>query len=117
SRNPLFQVMLDVQESATDTVSLPGLSVSPYQIDPQAAKVDLLFGFEEDPTSGITGRLEYSLDLFTPSTASAIVSRLLRVLDAVISDPSQPITSISVLDSVDLARLSLVNSTSRTLPV
>ncbi|MFD1052603.1 condensation domain-containing protein, partial [Kibdelosporangium lantanae] len=85
SRNPLFQVMLDVQEATTDTVSLPGLEVSPYQIDPRAAKVDLLFGFTEHPTDGVTGRLEYSLDLFTEETAAAIVARLLRVLDAVVA--------------------------------
>jgi amino acid adenylation domain-containing protein/non-ribosomal peptide synthase protein (TIGR01720 family) len=116
SRNPLFQVMLDVQEATTDTVSLPGLSVSPYQIDPRAAKVDLLFGFTEHPTDGVTGRLEYSLDLFTEETAAAIVARLLRVLDAVAADPSRPITDIDVLDQPERDRLDALNTTSRPAP-
>ncbi|HWM05949.1 MAG TPA: condensation domain-containing protein, partial [Actinophytocola sp.] len=71
NRNPLFQVMLDVQEASRETVSLPGLEVTPQQIEPGTAKVDLLFGFEEhraaDGTpAGVRGRLEFSHDLFEP---------------------------------------------------
>nr|WP_033438617.1 non-ribosomal peptide synthetase [Saccharothrix sp. NRRL B-16314] len=97
-RNPLFQVMLDVQQATTETVSLPGLAAEPYQIDPRSAKVDLLFGFEEDPEQGIRCRLEYSLDLFEPATAEAMARRFLRVLKAVVVEPDQPIDRIDVLE-------------------
>jgi amino acid adenylation domain-containing protein/non-ribosomal peptide synthase protein (TIGR01720 family) len=116
-RNPLFQVMLDVQQANTETVSLPGLAAEPYQIDPRSAKVDLLFGFEEDPEQGIRCRLEYSLDLFEPATAEAMARRLLRVLDAVVVEPDQPIDQIDVLEPGERERwVQDFNDTARPRP-
>ncbi|HEY0697257.1 MAG TPA: condensation domain-containing protein, partial [Micromonospora sp.] len=121
-RNPLFQVMMDVQEASRETVELPGLTVAPQQIEPGTAKVDLLFGVEEHRTAdgspgGVVGRLEYSLDLFERGTAEAMVRRLLRVVDAVLADPEQSIDAIEVLDPAERHKLLVgLNDTTRELP-
>ncbi|MBM0274422.1 non-ribosomal peptide synthetase [Micromonospora tarensis] len=121
-RNPLFQVLLDIQEASRTEVSLPGLTVRPQQIDPRTAKVDLLFGFEEQTgdggtPAGILGRLEYSLDLFDPATAEALVRRLLLVVDAVVGDPDRPIDGVDVLTPGERHHLLVeVNDTARPVP-
>ena len=44
------------------------------------------------------GVLEYSLDLFDQAAAEQITARLVRVLEAAVSDPGQPVSAIEVLD-------------------
>ncbi|MFF2650666.1 amino acid adenylation domain-containing protein [Streptomyces sp. NPDC058045] len=104
SRNPLFQVMMDVQKPAESTLELPGLVTAPQQVDPGVTKMDLLFGFDErltgqDAPDGIGGRLEYSTALFDRSTAEAMSVRLLRVLEAFAADPECRVDGIDLLSA------------------
>ncbi|GCB53365.1 siderophore biosynthesis non-ribosomal peptide synthetase modules [Streptomyces sp. NL15-2K] len=102
ARNPLFQVMMDVQTPAESHLELPGLLTTPQQVDPGVTKIDLLFGLDErsaghEAAAGISGRLEYSTDLFDRATIEAMSARLLRVLDAFTADPGQRVADIDVL--------------------
>ncbi|MET8091481.1 amino acid adenylation domain-containing protein [Micromonospora sp. NPDC005220] len=102
ARNPLFQVMMDVQTPAESTLELPGLSTTPQQVDPGVTKIDLLFGLDErsaghEAAAGISGRLEYSTDLFDRATIETMCARLVRVLEAFTADPEQRIADIDVL--------------------
>ncbi|MFD7235848.1 amino acid adenylation domain-containing protein [Streptomyces syringium] len=100
-RNPLFQVELGVQESAGDEPDFPGLAVAVEPVG--AASVPFDLSFELNATSGasgpagIFGRLDYSTELFDPSTARALVERLLRVLRQVAADPSIPLSDLDIL--------------------
>ncbi|MGH8920615.1 MAG: AMP-binding protein, partial [Actinomycetes bacterium] len=123
SRNPLFQVMLDVDTAQSATLSLPGRTAVPQQVDPGLIKVDLVFGAEEslrtDGTpAGIAARLEYSRDLFDRETVEVIGERLLRLLDAAAADPRRPVSRLDTL-SADERRRILVefnDTTSGTAP-
>ena len=107
ARNPLFQVMLVLQNTASATggvsLDLPGLAVAGMPAGDGAAKVDLALNLAEqhDGTgapAGMRGILEYSLDLFDQAAAGQVTARLVRVLQAVAADPGQPVSAIDVLD-------------------
>ncbi|MEV4434130.1 amino acid adenylation domain-containing protein [Streptomyces sp. NPDC049555] len=104
ARNPLFQVMMDVQTPAESTLELPGLAATPQQVDPGVTKIDLLFGLDErsaghEAPAGIGGRLEYSTDLFDRATIEAMSGRLVRVLEAFTADSATRVADIDVLTS------------------
>ncbi|GKQ38417.1 hypothetical protein ALMP_49490 [Streptomyces sp. A012304] len=110
ARNPLFQVMMDVQTPAESTLELPGLVTAPQQVDPGVTKIDLLFGLDErsaghEAAAGIAGRLEYSTDLFDRATIEAMSARLLRVLEAFTADPGQRVGDIDVLTAPERQRV------------
>ncbi|MGH3157169.1 MAG: non-ribosomal peptide synthetase, partial [Streptosporangiaceae bacterium] len=84
---------------------LPGLSVAIEQVANSTAKFDLQFGLvERESESGIGGGVEYSAAQFDRETAELITARLVRLLDAVASDPGQRISQIDILGPGERAR-------------
>ncbi|MET9567055.1 amino acid adenylation domain-containing protein [Streptomyces tauricus] len=109
-RAPFFQVMMAVQNVPQADVTLPGLVVDARPGEPNTAKLDLDFQVVELPDEagapgGMIGGLTYATDLFDHSTAETLVSRLLRVLDAVTADPARPVARIDLLDHAERQRL------------
>ncbi|MEU2122605.1 non-ribosomal peptide synthase/polyketide synthase, partial [Nocardia niwae] len=98
ARHPLFQVMLDWQNTARTELELPGLAVSRLDIDTGTAKFDLHLTVAEEPDgSGLAALFEYATDLFDPATVASFALRLRRVLDAVVADPEVALEEIDVL--------------------
>uniref|UniRef100_UPI00389A948C condensation domain-containing protein n=1 Tax=Streptomyces jumonjinensis TaxID=1945 RepID=UPI00389A948C len=93
SRNPLFQVMLALQNVPSVQWQLPGLEVSPLPSQSDAAaRFDLSVDFAEERSavgqpSGLSGSILYSTDLFEERTVRALADRLVRVLEQVAADP------------------------------
>ncbi|MFE9045004.1 amino acid adenylation domain-containing protein [Streptomyces sp. NPDC007818] len=107
ARHPLYQVQLSYdnndQASAATGVALPGLRASRRSVDTDTAKFDLVFSFAEqlrgsDGTRSLTASVGYSADLFDEETVRTLAGRLLRVLEAVIADPTKRIGQLDVLD-------------------
>ncbi|MEU8824340.1 amino acid adenylation domain-containing protein [Streptomyces sp. NPDC048636] len=110
SRNPLFQVMMDVQTPSESTLELPGLTATPQQVDPGVTKIDLLFGLDEraaerGAVTGIDGRLEYATDLFDRDTVERLADRFVRLLDAVTAEPDRPLSGIGLLTAAERERV------------
>ncbi|MDL4774583.1 non-ribosomal peptide synthetase [Actinomadura xylanilytica] len=86
ARHPLFQVMLTLQNGPEAVVELPGLTVAVEPVDAGVAKFDLEFMLERrrDGAPGLTGTLEYALDLFDRGTAGRLAGWYLRVLEAAV---------------------------------
>ncbi|WP_432587791.1 amino acid adenylation domain-containing protein [Streptomyces sp. HD1123-B1] len=106
SRNPLFQVMMDVQTPSESTLELPGLTATPQQVDPGVTKIDLLFGLDERAAdrgapTGIDGRLEYATDLFDRDTVERMADRFVRLLEAVTAAPDQPLSTVGLLTAAE----------------
>ncbi|MFF4035396.1 amino acid adenylation domain-containing protein, partial [Streptomyces sviceus] len=89
SRHPLFQVMLVLENPDGYRFTLPGLETEAEELPTGTAPFDLLFSFTEHyaadgSATGITGRLEFTTDLFLPGTAELIAQRFQALLaDAV----------------------------------
>ena len=108
SRNPLFQVMLGFQTFSPElTAGSQAGSIDRVRLRRGGwSRFDLSFDFFElrapgAPPQGIHGTLHYASDLFDQETAERIVTRLLRLVDAVVADPHQPIERIDLLEPAD----------------
>ncbi|NUP26471.1 MAG: amino acid adenylation domain-containing protein, partial [Nocardia sp.] len=104
AHHPLFQVMLAFQNLATTDFELPDLSVSAVEADTGTSLFDLQVTVSDShdaagaPT-GISGGITYATDLFDEATATSIVDRLLRLLDAMATDPGRTVHDVDLLDA------------------
>ena len=94
--NPLFQVMFALQNLPLDTLTLPGLTLSPVKLDLASAKVDLTLWIREHP-DGLKAALAYNVDLFAQPTAARILEHFQRLLQCIVANPSQRISQLPVL--------------------
>ncbi|MEV0119910.1 amino acid adenylation domain-containing protein, partial [Streptomyces sp. NPDC050844] len=111
SRNPLFQVMLALQNIPEAEWQLPGLRVTPLPpVAELPARFDLAVtlgerrGADGSP-AGLGGGILYAADLFDESTVRALGDRLVRVLEQVAADPQVRLSEIDVLDAGERARV------------
>ncbi|MGY5035977.1 amino acid adenylation domain-containing protein [Streptomyces sp. 900116325] len=111
SHHPLFQVMLAfLQATDDDRLALPGLAADWHDVLTHTAKFDLDFGMTERHTAdrapaGIDAHIEYLSDLFDHDTVVTIADRLLRFLETVVADSTQPIGAVDVLGEGERAAL------------
>ncbi|MEV0695178.1 amino acid adenylation domain-containing protein [Streptomyces sp. NPDC050388] len=113
ARHPVFQTMLtfnNTDRRPGDGLRLPGLDAESLSADTGTAKFDLLFSFAErydtdGRPSGLGAGLEFSTDLFDPDTAETLVTRLLRLLDAVTAAPDRAIGDVPLLDDEERGRV------------
>ncbi|MBD2245043.1 non-ribosomal peptide synthetase [Nostoc sp. FACHB-888] len=89
--NPLFQVWFTLQNIATPdiqklTLSLPDLTLSPFETNKQRSPFDLGLLVSEQ-TEGISGCFEYKTDLFEPSTIVRMTEHLETLLQCVVTQP------------------------------
>ncbi|MFJ2960657.1 amino acid adenylation domain-containing protein, partial [Streptomyces sp. NPDC087270] len=109
ARNPLFQVMLALQNVPEAQWDLEGLSVE--QIPPVtdfAARFDLSLSLSErrlddGAVDGLRGGLLYAADLFDEGTVRGLVERLVRVLEQVAADPRVRLSGVAVVGEVERA--------------
>jgi len=115
SRHPIFQVLLAVNQGGPD-LSLPGLSVEEIETAKTSARVDLsliLFEREDD----VDMVWEYSTDLFDAETVERLIASFLKLLEAVVSDPSLELPELPVLADADRDKLLVEwNETAREYP-
>jgi acyl-CoA synthetase (AMP-forming)/AMP-acid ligase II/acyl carrier protein len=87
SHNPLFQVMFIFQNATIPTVELPGLTLSPQEVDGGTSKFDLKLSLWET-TEGLAGSLEYKTDLFNAATIAMMADQLECLLCQVTAQPT-----------------------------
>ncbi|WP_278261443.1 non-ribosomal peptide synthase/polyketide synthase [Nocardia sp. AG03] len=104
ARHPLFQVMLDFQNTATTTLELAGLVATELEIDTHTAKFDLHLTLRETGDR-LLARFEYATDLFDARTITDFSTRLLRMLETVSADPSVVIGDIDLLGAAERTRI------------
>ncbi|MFI0482829.1 amino acid adenylation domain-containing protein [Actinomadura sp. 9N215] len=102
SRNPLFQVMLNVLVMPAVADLLPGLTAEMEAVRTPTAKVDLTFTLTEHfgpaaRPAGLGVDVAYALDLFDRETAEALAGGLVRVLEAAAAAPDVAVSRMEVL--------------------
>ncbi|MFF3195077.1 non-ribosomal peptide synthase/polyketide synthase [Streptomyces misionensis] len=122
ARQPLFQVLLALQNVPGTEFALSGLTAEIFPVRTPTAMFDLGFHLLErggtgGPAEGIVGRVEYSTDLFDATTVEALVARWLRLLASVAADPDRPLSRIDVLTAEERHDLLVArNDTARPVP-
>ncbi|MER0242572.1 amino acid adenylation domain-containing protein, partial [Streptomyces sp. HSW2009] len=95
ARHPLFQVMLVFQNLSDETVTLPGLDVTPLGADPGISRFDLGFTLAERPGGqGIAGLLHFQSALFDEATARALADRFVALVDRLAAAPDAPLDRV-----------------------
>src|SRR6266542_1916576 len=106
ARNPLFQVMLAVQNTAPAALELAGVDAAMLPVGSPGAKfdLDLTLGevFDEDGRpAGLRGSVTAAADLFDLATAEMVARRFVMVLAAVAGDPLVRVHQLEILGEAE----------------
>ncbi|MBB5867084.1 amino acid adenylation domain-containing protein [Allocatelliglobosispora scoriae] len=102
ARQPLFQVMLVLQNNAEAKLALGDLDVTDESFDLTVAKFDLTVTLEERAAAGgLNGWVEYATDIIDRATAQQIADRFVRLVDAVAADPHTPIGRVELMSDAE----------------
>jgi hypothetical protein len=94
SYTPLFQVMVVLQNAPLGGLELEGLKVEHVEVGGAAtAKFDLTL-FMEETQQGLAGSLEYSTDLFNPSTIGRLVNHFKLILHIISTRPEVRLSAL-----------------------
>ncbi|MEG4119910.1 amino acid adenylation domain-containing protein [Microcoleus sp. N9_B4] len=104
SYHPLFQVMFVLQNAPTEQLLLPGVVVTPLDIESVTAKFDLLLSLEEG-AAGLKGLLEYNTDLFDTPTMTRMVGHFQILLEGVATNPRRRISELPLLKAAEQQQL------------
>jgi amino acid adenylation domain-containing protein len=106
SRNPLFQVSMQVLGAGTGAseLALPGISACPVPCDSGRSRFDAAFSFSES-TDRLSLSLEYSAELFDGWRMEQLIRNVKHVLEAAAADPSARLSDLAVLPDADRAWL------------
>ncbi|MFL6199847.1 MAG: amino acid adenylation domain-containing protein [Thermoanaerobaculia bacterium] len=104
SLNPLFQVVLAVQNAPLKEVELPGLSLAPVDLDFPVTRFDLeVMVWEAD--GELTVQLIYDTDLFDRSTIERLAGRFDRLLASVAETPELRVSELPLLGADERRQL------------
>src|SRR5208337_939615 len=100
SRNPLFQVMFVLQNAALQAVELPGLSLSPVDVDTGTSHFDLTLHVV-DTDRGLVGTLAYNTDLFEAPTIARMLGHFGTLLEEVAAAPERCLSDLPLLTEAE----------------
>ncbi|MEV0681658.1 amino acid adenylation domain-containing protein [Actinosynnema sp. NPDC050436] len=96
SRNPLFQVMVAVQNSPPRALEFDGFRLAPVEIDNGVAKFDITVDLREYEGE-LTGRVQYDSDLFGPATRDRMTGHLRTLLAGIAADPDRRLSELPLM--------------------
>jgi amino acid adenylation domain-containing protein len=97
SRHPLFQVFCAHVPATELTLG----DARPFDARPATSRFDLTLFVEEEQGGSLELAWEYSTDLFEPATIERMGSQYLRLLEAALADPEQPVDELPLLDETE----------------
>ena len=104
SRNPLFQVMFQMENTPKDDLPLPGLVLSPVEVERVTTQFDLSFDVMEND-EGLMVVAEYSTDLFNKTTISSMLRRWQILLEGVVTNPDTRLDELPLLTGAEREQL------------
>ena len=94
SRNPIFQVMLQVLSPAAATIG--DLEINSFHFDLKFAQFDLSLHLYEEG-GGYVGRFEYCTDLFYEETIDRLSAHFDQLIRVIVKSPEQRISDLPIL--------------------
>ena len=104
SRNPLFQVELNVVKMPAAILELPGLTATLRPVERDTAIYDLVLTVESRGET-LAAILDYNSDLFDASTVLRLLAQLERLLGGIIEDDGQPAARLPLLTEAERHQL------------
>lgn len=104
SREPLFQVVLNVDRNHMEIPAAAGIGCVPLSIDSGTAKYDLHW-FLWEGREKLTGYIQYNVDLFDSSTVARMSSHFETLLEEVVRSPDKRLSQLVLLTEVERHQL------------
>jgi amino acid adenylation domain-containing protein len=104
SHTPLFQVMFVLENAPIDTLELPGLTISRFELAIAAATFDLSLSMRET-RQGLIGNFEYNIDLFDAATITRMAGHFETLLTAIVANPQQRLYELPLLTETERHQL------------
>ncbi len=104
SRTPLFQVVFVMQSTPGQTLELPGLTLTPLEVEGETTKFDLILAIRET-ASGLIGQVSYNTDLFDDSTISRMLGHYRTLLAAAVARPELRLSDLPLLTEAERHQL------------
>ena len=102
--SPLFQVVFQLQNTSTETLELPGLTLSPVRIEAATAKFDLNVNIVEKK-QGLQGVLEYNTDIFDEDSIRCLLGHWQILLEGIATDPDTRVENLPLLTAAEQRQL------------
>ncbi|MFJ5455648.1 condensation domain-containing protein, partial [Pectobacterium jejuense] len=116
SYSPIFQVMLSLNNTPMQALTLPGLELSAIERPQRSTHFDLTLSLTETERS-LEGGLIYSTDLFDRETIVRLKGYLRNVLIAMADDVAQPVATLPMLPDSERRQIMLdFNATNADFP-
>jgi amino acid adenylation domain-containing protein len=104
SRQPIFQVLLALQNVPQETLELPGIKLRRMGGEHVTAKLDLSLYLQETE-QGLRGQFEYATDLFEGSTIRRLAGHFETMLAGIVADPDGAISALPLLSDAERYQL------------
>ncbi|QDL10800.1 non-ribosomal peptide synthetase [Brasilonema octagenarum UFV-E1] len=104
SYTPLFQVMFVLQNAPMEELTLPDLSLSPMEVEPETAMFDVTV-FLTETEQGLMGVFEYNSDLFDAATIERIQGNFQTLLEGIVANPEQHLSDLPILSATQQQQL------------
>ncbi|MBD2385063.1 non-ribosomal peptide synthetase [Cylindrospermum sp. FACHB-282] len=104
SHSPIFQVWFVLQNTPSETLQLPDVTLTPLLSETKIAKFDLTLSMSETK-SGLVGVWQYNTDLFDAGTIARMVEHFQVLLTAIATNPQQQINLLPLLKEQERQQL------------
>jgi amino acid adenylation domain-containing protein len=104
SRQPLFNILLSLQNAPAAPLQIPGLSIKSVQLDNKTSKFDLEVTLSET-SAGLAALVEYNTDLFDATTITRLINHYRHLLQDVARNPHQRLSLLSLLSDSEQHQL------------
>jgi len=96
AHSDLFRVMFTLREKGRASFSLPGLELAELEARNDTAKFDQILSLSV-AEEGLSGTLEYDLDLFEPESIRSFLASFVALLAEVGADPDRPLLDLPIV--------------------
>ena len=104
SRNPLFQVMLVLQNLPTGSQKLGDIDATPFGAGVPSAKFDITL-IASEVSDGLRVTIVYSTDLFDAATIERMLGHFEVLLEGVVEDPATRVSQLPLLTEEEEQKL------------
>jgi amino acid adenylation domain-containing protein len=117
-QNPLFQVVFALQNTPMQQLVLPGLVLSPVELETKTARFDLelyvwkcgdnfrnLWGKGWQQQDGLRGVIVYNTDLFDSATIASLRHHFRTLLEGIVANPETPLSTLPLLTNKEQKKL------------
>jgi hypothetical protein len=101
SRNPLFQILFEWDDTVNGPFDFDALRAEPEAIEWPTSKLDLTLTMSRQPDSALKGVVTYATSLFDKATVEGMAAHFQRLLEAATAEPGARAASATQLANND----------------